>query len=89
MHAEQRGSEPDRNITRQPKRAATRAFASLTEQLAAGSKQHPVEQTSQNEGEAGEEDNKVITTFRWPSALDGSDISVIGKECSLQCWDAL
>ena len=89
MHAEQRGSESERTAFREPKRAATRALASPTEQLAAVSEQHPAEQTSQNEVAPGEEDEKVITPFRWPAALDGNDISVIGKECSLQCGDAL
>ena len=87
MHAEQRLSESERTAFGEPKRAATRALASPTEQLATVSEQQ--QQPPRNEIEAGEEDEKVITTFRWPAALDGNDISVIGEECSLQCWDAL
>lgn len=30
-----------------------------------------------------EEDNRVVTTFRWPAALGGQDVSVVGATHSL------
>ena len=33
---------------------------------------------------AEEEDDRVVTTFRWPAALGGQDISVVGAWCAVR-----